>query len=124
MNSAKIMVVDDDRDIVESITIILESAGYIVIQADSSGKCLEILQHERPDLIILDIMMDTLTDGIHVVYELKSDPEYQSIPIIIISTIEKQTGFHINKEYIEIEEYLEKPIEPAVLLECVKKCLS
>ena len=117
----KIMVVDDDQDIVESITIILESAGYDVLAADSSDSCRELLKSVKPDLFILDVMMETITDGYNLGFEIKSDPELKSIPVIIVSSIEKHTGFPVDKEYIQADEFLEKPLQPNVLLDSIKK---
>jgi len=119
----KILVVDDDLDIVELITIMLESAGYDIISADSGYKCFEILKEEKPDLIILDIMLETMTEGFNVGYEIKSNPEYQSIPIILISAIDKHTGFPIDTEFMKANGYLEKPIDPEKLLKSIEKLL-
>ena len=117
----KILVVDDDQDIVESITMILESAGYDVLAADSSDSCRELLKSGKPDLLILDVMMETMTDGYNLGFEIKSDPELKSIPVIIVSSIEKHTGFPVDKEYIQANEFLEKPLQPKVLLDSIKK---
>ena len=117
----KIIVVDDDQDIVDSITMILESAGYDALTADSSDSCRELLKSVKPDLFILDVMMETMTDGYNLGFEIKSDAELKSIPIIIVSSIEKHTGFPVDKEYIQADEFLEKPLQPKVLLESIKK---
>ena len=122
-NQKKILVVDDDRDILESISLILETKSYTVIAVESGEECLAILNSENPDLIVLDIMMNTMTDGINVCFKIRSKPGYRSIPIVMISSIEKQTGFAINKEYLHIDEFLEKPFQPSVLLEAVRKLL-
>ena len=120
----KILVVDDDRDILESITLILISAGYEVVSAGSSEACREVLVKEQPDLIILDIMMDTMTEGLSLGMELKSDPESMNIPVIIVSSIEKYTGFPIDREYLKVDDCLEKPLQPKVLLDTVGKYLA
>lgn len=119
-----ILVVDDDCDILESITMVLESAGYGVTAVKSGEECFYILRQVRPDLIILDIMMDTLTDGFHVCYELKSRSEWSTIPVILISSIEQYTGLSIDKEFLQVDEFFEKPFQPAVLLETVRKIFS
>jgi len=120
----KILVVDDDRDILESITMILTSAGYDVLSADSSGACRDVLEKEHPDMIILDIMMDTMTEGISLAMELKSDPESMKIPVIIVSSIEKYTGFPIDRDYLKVDDCLEKPLKPQVLIDTVGKYLG
>ena len=123
-NQKKILVVDDDRDILESISLILETKSYTVIAVESGEECLAILDSEKPDLIILDIMMNTMTDGINVCFKIRSKPGYRSIPIVMISSIEKQTGFAIDKDYLRIDAFLEKPFQPSALLETIGKLLS
>ena len=120
----KILVVDDDRDILESITMILASAGYDVVSADSGEACREVLENECPDMIILDIMMDTMTEGISLGMELKSDPASMNIPVIIVSSIEKYTGFPIDRDFLKVDACLEKPLQPKVLLDTVEKYLE
>ncbi|MCE5251142.1 response regulator [bacterium] len=119
----KIMVVDDDNDIVESIAMILESAGYKVTAADSGEQCLEFLRCERPDLIILDVMMETMTEGFNVSYDLKNNPDFQTIPIIIVSSIEDYAGIRVDKDFVMADEFLEKPLHPNILLETIKRLL-
>jgi len=116
-----IMIVDDDLDILDSVSMILESAGYDVVSAESSARCRELLKSEKPDLIILDVMMDTITDGFNLGFDLKSDESYESIPIIIVSSIGKQTGFPVDMDYIRADEFLEKPLHPKTLLATIKK---
>ncbi|MFC1650445.1 PleD family two-component system response regulator [Candidatus Latescibacterota bacterium] len=119
----KILVVDDDIEIVELITLILETSGYEIISADSGHKCLRLVEIERPDLIILDIMMETMTEGFNIGYKIKNNSEYKSIPIIFMSSISKQTGFPIDTDFINCNEFLEKPINPDDLLERINNML-
>ena len=120
----KILIVDDDLDIVELITIMIESSGYDIITADSGHSCFEILKKEKPDLIILDVMMETLTEGFNVGYEIKNNPEYQSIPIILVSAIDKHTGFHVDTGFMRADKFLEKPLNPDELLKNIEELLS
>ena len=121
----RILVVDDDQDIVDSVTLMLESKGYEVVAARSGEECMKSVREKRPDLILLDIMMEKLTTGLHVGYELRSDPEYKSIPIVIISGIGEATGMDIAAEketdYIAADDFLEKPIKPDALLQLVAR---
>ncbi len=119
----KIMVVDDDIEIVELIAIMLEKYGYEIVTADSGDTCMRMLEHERPDLILLDVMMETTTEGFNIGYKLKNDTEFKTIPIIFMSSISKQTGFSIDTEFINSNEFLEKPINPDELLERIKNLL-
>ena len=120
----KILIVDDDRDNVEIIGMLLESEGYEVLTAGCGERCFEILEETTPDLIILDVMMDTLTEGFDVGYRLKNQPEYHSIPVVLVTAIGKHAGFPVDKKSIRVDDYLEKPVNPDVLLNCIRKLIG
>ena len=128
MNPKRILVVDDDQDIVDSITIMLESQGYEVVPAQSGEEGMRLVEEKRPDLILLDIMMEKLTTGLHIGYDLRKHPDYKTIPIIIISGIGEATGFDIATEketdYVAADEFLEKPVKPDVLLKRVAELIQ
>jgi CheY-like chemotaxis protein len=128
VNPKRILVVDDDQDIVDSITIMLESQGYEVVAAQSGEEGMRLVKEKRPDLILLDIMMEKLTTGLHIGYDLRKHPDYKSIPIIIISGIGEATGFDIATEketdYVAADEFLEKPVKPDVLLKRVAELIQ
>lgn len=127
--SAKILVVDDDPDVLDAIGIVLEANGYKVITARDGMEGLNKLKEEKPDLMILDLLMPNL-DGFGVCKELK-DPrwsKYAYIPIIILSSVreeasrrryELETGLQL-----DVDDYVEKPIEHNILLERVEKILK
>jgi two-component system alkaline phosphatase synthesis response regulator PhoP len=129
MMGAKILVVDDDPDIREAIGIVLEANGYEVVTAQDGEEGLAKLKEERPDLMILDLLMPKM-DGFAVCKELK-DPrraKYAHIPIIILSSVkesasqrryELETGVQL-----DVDDYAEKPIDHNVLIERVKKILK
>jgi two-component system alkaline phosphatase synthesis response regulator PhoP len=128
MMSTKILVVDDDPDILEAISLILEAHGYQVVTARDGVDGLHQIKEEKPDLMILDLMMPKL-DGFGVCKELK-DPrwsKYAHMPIIILSSVrqdaskrryELETGVQL-----DVDDYVEKPIEHNILLERVEKVL-
>ena len=120
----KILVVDDDLDIVELISMMLDSAGYTVIVTHSGYECLEILTKERPDLIILDVMLETITEGFNVGYEIKNNPEYRAIPVILLSAIDKHTGFPVDTTFIKADKFMGKPFEPHMLLKSIGRLLN
>ena len=120
----KIMVVEDDRDFTESITLILESSGYEVFSIEDGDRFFALVEYEKPDLVLMDIMMKSLTEGFNILYEMKLNPEYRAIPVVIVSAIEKHTGFTIDKAFLEVEEYLEKPLNPQKLLDSVKRLIG
>ena len=127
--SAKILVVDDDPEIREAISLILEANGYKLVTAQDGIDGLNKLKEEKPDLMILDLLMPGL-DGFGVCKELK-DPrwsKYAHIPIIILSSVredasrrryELETGVQL-----DVDDYVEKPIEHTVLLERIGKVLK
>jgi CheY-like chemotaxis protein len=124
-----ILIIDDDPDLVEAIRLPLEAHGYSVAAASSGEEGLEKVLECKPDLIMLDIMMFTPTEGFHVAYKLRSDDpaspyaKYRNVPIIILTAIHQMTElrFHFEGDegFLPAEEFIEKPIDPAVLLEKV-----
>lgn len=117
-----ILVVDDDPDILEGITAVLESRPYQVGIARDGLQCMEQIQKKKPDLLILDMMMPRM-DGFAVIRELRSNPEFAGLPVIVLTTViedaayrryELETGMAM-----EVQDYLEKPTPPDVLIERV-----
>jgi CheY-like chemotaxis protein len=128
----KILIIDDDPDIVTSVSLTLQGAGFQVISAANGAEGLKKIKTELPDLIILDVMMDTLTEGFQLSLELRSpDPTsdyvpYKDIPIIILTSIHSTTSLHFGptEDYLPVDAFLDKPIDPEFLLEKVKELLK
>ncbi len=127
--SAKILVVDDDPDMRETLQIILESADYTVVTAEDGEQCLAKLKEEQPDLLILDLLMPRM-DGFEVCKALK-DPrhaKYGRLPIIILSSVQEgvsQRRYELETGVrLDVDDYVEKPIESSVLLDRVGKILK
>ena len=127
-NEIKILLIDDDFNYVKSIKTILESKEYTVETAYNRESAMEKINEIKPDLILLDIMMDRLDDGFTICYRLKHDPELRKIPILTISAITEKTGFKFSPatdgEYFEADDYIEKPVKPSDLLERIEKLLK
>ncbi len=125
----KILVVDDDPDILDAVTMILESQGYKVVTARDGIEGLANLKAENPDLMILDLMMPKM-DGFAVCKELQ-DPrwsKYRNIPILILTSVreeasrrryELETGLEL-----DVDDYIEKPMAPDALLERVSTLIK
>jgi two-component system alkaline phosphatase synthesis response regulator PhoP len=125
----KILVVDDDPDILDALTMILESQDYIVVTAQNGVEGLANLKAEMPDLMILDLLMPKM-DGFSVLKELQ-DPrwsKYKKIPILILTSVreeasrrryELETGLELG-----VDDYIEKPMPPELLLERVRKLIK
>jgi len=125
--SKKIMIIDDDIDLVEAMRITLETDNYEVIDAQDGQKGLEILKKEKPDLLILDVMMGTLDEGFHIAYQIRNDEEIKNIPILMVTAVGAQTGFEFDRQrdedFLPVNEFIEKPVNPQVLLDTVKRNL-
>lgn len=125
----KILVVDDDPDVLEAIEIILQASGYQVVTAKDGEESLAKLKDEKPDLMILDLLMPKM-DGFEVCKQLK-DPrwsKYAHIPIIILTSVPEKAG---QRRYeletgirMDVDDYVEKPIERSTLLDRVGKLLK
>jgi len=125
--SKKIMIIDDDIDLVEAMRITLETDNYEVIDAQEGQKGLEIMKKEKPDLLILDVMMGTMDEGFHIAYQIRNDEEIKDIPILMITAVGAQTGFEFDmqrdEDFLPVNEFIEKPVNPQVLLNTVKRNL-
>lgn len=132
MANKKILVIDDDPDIVEVIRITLEANGYQVFDAASGTAGLAKVKEVNPALIILDVMMDTLTEGFQVSLQLRSpDPAseyapYRGIPILMLTAIHQATPmrFSPDDDYLPVDDFVEKPIDPQDLVEKVEALLK
>jgi CheY-like chemotaxis protein len=123
---AKILVVDDDPDFVATTTITLEREGHDVACAANSEEALQKVNEEAPDLIILDMIMTTVLDGLKVSQELGDREEYQDIPIIMVTSIATTDYAELfpTDEYIHLDAFLTKPVTPARLVKEVHRLLS
>ncbi len=121
---AKILLVDDDYDFVSSVKIVLENAGYDIVTAHTRLKGLELFEQEKPDLAILDVMMDEPDDGFSLAQDLKR--KYKNVSILMLSSIGQVTGMSFGKdnEMVPVDDFVEKPIMPNKLLEKVKQLLE
>ena len=108
----KILIIDDDPDYAEALQIALEARSYNVMRALDSVSGMEMIRSNPPDLIILDVMMSTMGEGIHLTYRLKSDPEHAHIPILMVTAITKVTGLRLSpgedSEFLPVDEYMDK----------------
>jgi DNA-binding NtrC family response regulator len=121
---AKILIVDDDQDIRDSVKMVLGSKSHEVLTAQNVDEARKIIDSEKLDLILLDIMMDSPDDGIVLAHEIKK--RGLSVPIIMLSGVAQVTGYEYGKcdEVLPCAEFLEKPITPEELLKKVEQVLS
>ena len=125
---SKILVVDDDPDVIEAITTVLEGMDdYEVRTARDGLQCMQAVKEDLPDLLILDLLMPRM-DGWGVIRELRSEPRYANLPIMILTTVvedasrrryELETGMAM-----DVQEYIQKPAKPEDLLRRIEKHLK
>ena len=123
---AKILLVDDDYDFVQSTRIVLESAGHEVLVAYDGDEGLAKAREHRPDLVILDIIMPT-RDGFSACAQLKGDPNLASTPVLMLTSLSEklgETSFSVTQGLqLEADDFIDKPVRPAELLLRVAKLL-
>jgi CheY-like chemotaxis protein len=122
---AKILVVDDDPDFISAAKIILEKNNHEVIAAASGDTGFQRARDDRPDLVILDVIMDTVLDGLSVSRRMHDDADLVEIPIIMVTSIANSDYAELfpTDEYIHINAFLSKPISPDELIRQVNKYL-
>ena len=135
-DKTKILLVDDDQDLVDILTMVLEGRGYEVVSAYDASQALEAADSERPELIILDVMMPEATEGFHVVWNLRRRDEtyFQDVPIIMLTAIHERTalrfypdsgdGTYSAGEYLPVQGFVDKPVEPDALLRELERVLA
>lgn len=123
---AKIVIVDDDPDFVEATRMVLEKAGHTTLSAASGNECYDKMKSEKPDLVILDVIMDTVLDGLTVTQKIHDDEEINQIPIIMVTSIANTDYAELfpTDEYIHINAFMSKPVAPADLIRQVNKLLK
>lgn len=121
-DSRKIVYIEDDPEMIDLVNMILNRRGYEVKGAHGGRQGVDLVHQERPDLVLLDLMMPDL-DGWDVYHQLKADEETQNIPVIVITAkaqaIDRVLGLHIAK----VDDYISKPFRPQELLESIDRVL-
>ena len=124
---AKILIIDDDVDIVEAEKVLLENSGYEVISAFDGQEGYRKIRELRPDLVVLDVIMASPTEGFELTRQLKKDEDLSSIPIVMVTSVRRddQSSRPLVEEVLShIEAYIEKPIRPEQILETIKLVLA
>jgi two-component system alkaline phosphatase synthesis response regulator PhoP len=123
----KILIIDDDPDLVEAVTMILESKKYEVAAAYGGIEGLQKAKSENPDLIVLDVMMPD-KDGYAVCKELKANPTLSKIPVLLLTAVVSKiaTTRYTQQGGLETEadDYIDKPVEPEVLVKRIEALLA
>ncbi len=129
MSAASILIIDDDADSVKATRAILEERKYKVRSACDAVEGLARLEEESADVIILDVMMRECAEGFVLARRIKKEIRFSRIPILMLTGMQDATGFYfpvapIHRKFLPVDEYLEKPVEPKVLLETIERQLA
>jgi DNA-binding response OmpR family regulator len=121
---SRILIVDDDPDVVAAATLVLEKEGYAVSSASNSADGLRAVQKLEPDLLVLDVMMEEPDDGLRLARELRR--KGHTLPILMLTSVNQAMGLRIDKddEIVPVDEFMEKPADPTTLVEKVKQLLE
>ena len=124
----KVLVIDDDSDFVESIVNLLEARGYNVASASNGKEGVAAAKAEKPDVILLDVMMTTKDEGFNVARELQSSEGIKGTPVIMVTGVRKEMnlpfGFEPDETWLPVKQILEKPVKPETLLAAVADALK
>ncbi|KPL20547.1 MAG: hypothetical protein AMJ93_11650 [Anaerolineae bacterium SM23_84] len=121
-----VLVVDDDPDFVEYTRIVLESQRYQVKSAATADLALRMMRENKPDVVLLDVMMSYVLDGLNVTRQMRDDPELRDVPVIMISAIvsREEAGIFPTDQYLSVDTFMTKPVDPADLLEQIGKLIQ
>ncbi len=122
-DAKRVVCIEDEPEMIDLVRLILGRKGFNVIGANGGIEGLETVQRERPDLVLLDLMMPDM-DGWEVYQQMKADDDLRNIPVIVVTakaqSIDKVLGLHIAK----VDDYITKPFGPQELLESVEKIIG
>jgi len=123
----RVLLVDDDPDFIEANSIVLEASGFEVLTASSGADGLRMVKEEKPDVVILDVMMENTDEGFAVARRIRSRLR-SDVPIIMLTSVGKVTGYDFNPEenpdFFPIDVFLEKPVPPSILVNRVREVLK
>lgn len=124
----KILIIDDDPDIVFALQALLQNEGYDVISANTGVEGLQRVKLDEPDLILLDLMVESHDTGFTVAKAIKSDPTMREIPIVMVSAVREKTGFGFDQQrdghWMKTDAFFEKPYNPKLVLAKIQELLT
>ena len=120
----KVLMIDDDPEFVEAITNILDAKGYDVVSAGDGKDGVAKAKREKPDIILLDVMMTTKSEGFDVARELNKDANLKGTPVVMLTGVRKEMnlpfGFEPDADWLPVKAFLEKPVKPEILLKTIE----
>mgnify|MGYP000424446829 CR=1 FL=1 len=115
-----IVCVEDEPEVIELIQVMLETSGYRVIGVIGGREALEVIRREKPDMVLLDLMMPEV-DGWTVFKQMRADPELKSIPVVPVTAVDKPIDMMLALEVAGVDEYVTKPFSRSELIASVEK---
>ncbi len=122
MSKKLILVIDDDVDILDSMKVILEANGYNTLTASTSVEGLNLYKTKKPDLILCDMMMEHIDEGVHIAKEIRNTSK--DVPLFLLSSIGDATANNIDLSFIGYNGVFQKPVNPDSMISVIKKQLS
>lgn len=120
----KVLVIDDDPDFVDAIVNVLDAKGYEVDSAPNGKIGLAKAKEKKPDVILLDVMMTTKSEGFDVAREINKDDQLKGVPVILVTGVRKEMslpfGFEPDEDWLPVKGVLEKPVKPEILLKAIE----
>jgi len=127
-NPEKIIIIDDNTDYLFTMSTFLKRNGYETLTAEDGQKGIDLIEKERPDLILLDVMMESIYTGLDVCKKVRTNPDLKDIPIIGISGMADELGVQVEKwgdeDYFKVDEFFDKPVDKEKLLPKIKELLE
>jgi two-component system alkaline phosphatase synthesis response regulator PhoP len=121
----KVLMIDDDPEFIDAITNILDAKGYDVVSANDGKDGVAKAKQEKPDIILLDVMMTTKSEGFDVARELSKDANLKGTPVIMLTGVRKEMnlpfGFEPDADWLPVKAFLEKPVKPETLLKTIEE---
>jgi CheY-like chemotaxis protein len=129
MNNTKtILIIDDNQDYVLAMKTFLSKNGFFVLTAEDGKKGIEIISEQKPDIILLDVMMESLYSGFDVCKYVRNNPQIKNIPIIGISGLKDELGISFDQErdgeYFSPDAFFDKPVDRQALLKSINEFLA
>lgn len=130
-SKAKVLIIDDDPDILSTTRLFLEARGFQVVTAPGPKEGMEQFEEEKPDAIVLDVMMPNSTEGFQWLLKLRQHPDARNVPVIILTSIHETTRLRFHEgdadesgEYLPAQAFFDKPVDPDELASKIKDLLG
>ncbi len=124
---AKIICIDDDKDILDTCEVVLTGLGHAVVTANNGKEGFDKASKQKPDLIVLDVMMDNTTEGFHTAQKFRRSEALKYVPILMLTSVNETSPQKFSDkdgEFLPVDAFMEKPIKPKEFILKVKELLA